>query len=220
MNPLSIWFIWFIRSRILLLKYHGKGLKIGYMTKVENTKLGKYNTFYNNIHVANSKFGDFIYVSNNTVIKNTNIGSFCSIGPNVKIGLGMHPTHFITTFPAFYSTFKQCQITFSDKNYYKEIGNIQIGNDVWIGNGAVIMDDVTIGDGSIIAAGAIVTKNVDPYSIVGGVPARLIRKRFNEMEIRSLLHFKWWEKDFEWLNDNSALFRNPAVFFHMIDTCP
>lgn len=165
------------------------------MSFLKNVIVGNYNTFYNDITISNSQINDFVYVGNNTAINNSTIGKFCSIGPEVKIGLGKHPSHYISSFPAFFSTHKQCQITFADKNYFKETGKIVIGNDVWIGSNATIMYDITIGDGAIIAAGSIVTKDIEPYSIVGGVPAHQIKKRFSPDEIILLEEFKWWDKD-------------------------
>lgn len=217
LNPFTLWLKWYIQTTKLLFKERGKNLKIGYMTKFVNVIFGNYNTLYDNITISNSKINDFVYIGSETKISNTIIGKFCSIGPDVKIGLGKHPTHLISTFPAFFSTRKQCQITFTDKDYYIETGKITIGNDVWIGANAIIMDDITIGNGAVIAAGAVVTKNVAPYEIVGGVPARLIKKRFADKEIENLLDFKWWEKDYSWLKQNSSLFNNSLQFFAEID---
>jgi len=76
----------------------------------------------------------------------------------------MHPVHFISTFPAFFSTRKQCQIVFADKNYLEEVGSIRIGNDVWIGSTVIILENIKIGDGAIIRAGALVTKDIEPYT--------------------------------------------------------
>jgi len=212
-NPITIWLKWYFETIILLSKERGKNLKIGYLTSLNDVLIGKYNTFYDNIIISSSTIGDFVYIGSNTKISNATIGKFCSIGPDVKIGLGKHPSHLISTFPAFFATRKQCQITFADKDYFEESGPIVVGNDVWIGADAIIMDDVTIGDGAIIAAGAVVTKNVEPYAIVGGVPARLIKKRFAPDEIIKLQNFKWWDKDISWLTKNFRSFNYPDVFF-------
>jgi tetrahydrodipicolinate N-succinyltransferase len=96
---------------------------------------------------------------------------------------------------------------------FDEIHPVIIGNDVWIGANAVILDKVKIGDGAVIAAGAIVSKDVKPYTIVGGIPAKPIKKRFSEEEIEKLLEFKWWEKDIRWIRENYELFSKPAEFF-------
>jgi acetyltransferase-like isoleucine patch superfamily enzyme len=155
------------------------------------------------------ELGDFTYVANGSNIKNTNIGKFCSIGPDIKCGLGRHPAHtFVSTHPIFFSTLKQAQITFADKNYFEDYKNIEIGNDVWIGANAIILDGIKIHDGSIIAANSVVTKNVPPYAIVAGSPAKIVKYRFNEDEIQYLLQNKWWERDVSWIKDNFKLFHD------------
>ncbi len=207
--PFKIWLVWLIRSRKVLRQNKSKNLKIGYMTELTNVKVGDFNTFYNNIKLKNSQIGDFVYIADNTSIFNTKIGKYCSIGPNVKVGLGMHPTNYISTFPAFFSTKKQCQISFTDKDLFNELGSNIIGNDVWIGSNAIILDNISIGDGAIIAAGSVVTKNVEPYTIVAGVPAKAIRKRFSDEKIDELLKLKWWDKDIDWLKTNIQLFQQP-----------
>lgn len=212
-NPITLWIKWYIQSRKILNRNKGKNLVIGYMSNVSNVVFGRYNTIHNHVNLGNVIFGNYVYVSDGTKITNASIGNFCSIGPNVKIGAGMHPTNFISTFPAFFSIRKQCQITFVEKNYFEEIGKVQIGNDVWIGQNVTIMDNVIIGDGAIVGAGAVVTKDVNPYNIVGGVPAKLIKKRFLDEEIGQLLSSKWWEKDDLWLKENHALFYKPKEFF-------
>ncbi|MDQ2179822.1 CatB-related O-acetyltransferase [Marinifilum sp. D714] len=210
-NPMTIWFKWYLKSK--KLQRRNKNLKIGYMSTLNNVSCGNYNTIYSNVLIDNTKLGNFVYVGGRTEICNASIGNFCSIAPDVKIGLGMHPTNFISTFPTFFSTRRQCQITFAKKNYFEEIGKVQIGNDVWIGANVIILDNVSIGNGAIIAAGAVVTKDVEPYSIVGGIPAKLIKKRFSESEIKKLESSKWWNKSNEWLEENFEMFNNPSEFF-------
>ncbi len=186
------------------------------MTQLHNVNLGEYNTFYNSISVSNSIIGDYVYVADRTKIINSSIGKFCSIGPDVKIGLGMHPTNFLSTFPGFFSTSRQCQISFTDKGCFQEVGKNKIGNDVWIGANAIILDNISIGDGAVIGAGAVVTKDVESYSIVGGIPARLIKKRFTDDQIQKLLKLQWWNSDIEWIKQNAVLFNKPHDFLKII----
>src|SRR6185369_6496772 len=126
-----------------------KNLKIGFMTNISDCTYGLYNTIYDYVVLQKVELGDFTYIANGSNIKNTKIGKFCSIGPDIKCGLGRHPTHtFVSTHPIFFSTLKQAQITFADKNYFEDFKKIEIGNDVWIGANAVIVDGVKIGDGA------------------------------------------------------------------------
>lgn len=136
------------------------------------------------------------------------IGRYCSIASRVNVVNGKHPSRgWATTHPAFFSTSKQCGMTYVTENRFDEnMGKVVIGNDVWIGESALLLGGITIGDGAIIAAGAVVTKDVAPYSIVGGVPAREIRKRFNDDIIQRLLDAKWWDKPEAWLRDHADCF--------------
>jgi acetyltransferase-like isoleucine patch superfamily enzyme len=120
------------------------------------------------------------------------VGKFCSISSFLICGLGNHPTNFISTHPIFFSTLKQCGITFSDKNYFDEVPEVKIGHDVWIGSRVFIKNGISIGNGAILAAGSVVIKDVPNYAVVGGVPATLIRYRFQKSIIEQLLEIQWW----------------------------
>ncbi|MBU2947832.1 CatB-related O-acetyltransferase [Zobellia uliginosa] len=172
------------------------------MSKVIDSTFGQFNTLYENVTIIKSTIDDYVYIANNTKISRTKIGKFCSIGADVKIGLALHPTNYFTTFPAFYSIQKQCQVFFTDKNHFKESGENIIGNDVWIGENVTILSDISVGDGAVIAAGAVVTKDIEAYSIVGGVPAKHIKYRFDKNKRNELSDLKWWDKDIEWIVSN------------------
>ena len=132
--------------------------------------------------------------------KDSVIGSFCSIAADVQIGLSQHPTDHLTTHPMTYKTpfltaFEMMMPALRKRgaNDFTITSKCVIGNDVWLGSRAMIMDGVTIGDGAIVAAGAVVTRDVPPYAIVGGVPAKVIKYRFSPEMIEKLLRLKWWE---------------------------
>ncbi|MBR6646045.1 MAG: CatB-related O-acetyltransferase, partial [Clostridia bacterium] len=98
---------------------------------------------------------------------------------------------------------KQCGMTYVKENRFNEFTETTIiGNDVWIGHSALILEGVKIGDGAIVGAGAVVTKDVPPYSIVVGVPAKVIKYRFSENEIAKLSELKWWDQSVEWIKEN------------------
>jgi len=166
----------------------------------------------------NVKIGEYSYIGYNSKINNCKIGKFCSISADVKIGLGKHPIDRISTSPIIYSNSNPFNIKIaSDKNKFKENEEVIIGNDVWIGTNAIIMGGVTIGDGAIIAAGAVVVKDVGAYEIVGGVPAKLIRKRFSDMDINNLLLSKWWEWDITKIKKNIDYLNNKKEFIDLLN---
>lgn len=122
------------------------------------------------------------------------IGSFCSIGSGaafIMAGNQGHRNEWISTFPFFWMP--DVPEFEGAENGYLPAGDTIIGNDVWIGSEAVIMPGITVGDGAVIGTRSLVTKDVEPYTIVGGNPARMIRKRFDERQIAMLLEMKWWE---------------------------
>lgn len=140
--------------------------------------------------------GSDSYIVSGFIRKGVVIGRFCSIGREVTIGTGHHDINSISTSPFFKS--KVSTLKLADKN--KRI-RVLIGNDVWIGDKAVIMSGVTIGHGAVIAAGSIVTKDVPSYSIFAGVPAKFIRDRFSIEVQEKLLDIKWWEFQRDLLKD-------------------
>jgi acetyltransferase-like isoleucine patch superfamily enzyme len=189
-------------------KYRKNNLFIEYPSLIKNTTFGNNIKLYNNT-IVQSSIDDFTYMGNETQILNSTIGKFCSIGADCKIGLSKHPSEtFVSTHPIFYSKLKQAGVTFADKNYFQEDQSVIIGNDVWIGVNSIITGSLIIGDGAIIAAGAVVTKDVLPYSIVGGIPAKHIKFRFSQIEMEQLLKDKWWLKDEEYLRKNFKKFHN------------
>ena len=139
----------------------------------------------------NTKLGDYTRLRHLCTVAYAEIGKFCSIATGVKIGIAGHPTNLLSTNSIFYLD-NSLNEKFKNKIEYTPYTHTIIGNDVWIGEKALIMSGVTIGDGAIIAAHAVVTKDVPPYSIVGGVPAKVIKYRFSEDVIEKLLDLKWW----------------------------
>lgn len=140
-----------------------------------------------------------------------NIGKFCSIADNVTIILGgNHRTDWITTypFPAIPDTWsKASTIT----GHPSSKGNVNIGNDVWIGFGSTILSGVTIHDGAVVAANSVITKSVPAYTIVGGNPAKTIDRRFKKKHIKQLLLIKWWDWDKKLIDKNIELLCSSGI---------
>lgn len=192
--------------------YHsvfGDGIEVGKNTIISSSKVGSHCKIYGNVTLYSTEVGRHSFISDQSNIHNTSTGPFCSIASNVAIGLGKHPVDYISSSPVFYSTRGQAGKFFAKQTSFKENEPVKIGADVWIGAGAIINDGITIGHGAIIGAGAVVVKDVAPYEIVGGVPAKRIRLRFDEAIIEQLLASKWWEKEDDVLQKNAAYFQAP-----------
>lgn len=125
--------------------------------------------------------------TNNFLHGNIKIGKYCQFGADVAIHTTNHPVTYL-------STYINSNLFSGELKKFKETKETIIGNDVWIGHNAIIVGGVTIGNGAIIAAGSVVTKNIDPYTIVGGVPAKVINKRFSDKIISEIEALKWWDK--------------------------
>jgi len=150
------------------------------------------NIVYDRCTLSGAQLGAYSYLGQDAHAALIDIGRFCSIGPAFKCGFGSHPTNYVSTSPVFYSTRKQCGVSFAERDDFTEYHQTVVGHDVWIGANVYIKDGVSVGDGAIVAAGAVVSSNVAPYAIVGGVPAKCIRLRFDEAIVEKLLEIKWW----------------------------
>lgn len=206
----------------------GSGCAIGPWSRVEssvladNVMLGKESSVIEgNIErwvsiqesatLARCKVESYTYIGCRSSISDTTIGRFCSIGHNVFCGPGDHPSRWLSSSPVFYSDRKQCGFTFCESAEFKETQLVVLGNDCWVGANVFIRNGIRVGHGSIIGAGAVVVKDVPEYSIVGGVPAKLLRMRFDESEIQELLAIKWWNWDPQILAENAPRFRTENV---------
>lgn len=192
-----------LKSLICNIKNAKKNVKAHLSSNVGISSVFEGNNRIGRNSVFNGVMGTCSYMGEDCCIEGK-IGRYCSIASEVKMTYGMHPVSDFSTSPVFYSASgKQCGITFVKENSFDEHVyadpqkryNVVIGNDVWIGFRATLLSGITVGDGAIIAAGAVVTKDVPPYAIVGGVPAKIIRYRLTEDKIKEMTESQWWTKD-------------------------
>ncbi len=170
-----------------------RGITLDRQVKNPNLVVGKYS-YYSGYYHGHSFEDCARYLLPDEGADKLVIGSFCSIGSGaafIMAGNQGHRNEWISTFPFFFMP--EVPEFEGAENGYLPAGDTVIGNDVWIGSEAIIMPGIKIGDGAVIGTRALVTKDVEPYAIVGGNPARTIRKRFDDDDIARLLEMKWWE---------------------------
>lgn len=188
--------------------------------EIHDSFLGKSVAILDRVIMNQVSIGNFSYVSNDSRLFNVEVGNFCSIGPHVQIGLAPHPSRiFVSTYPAFYSECNAgCPLAFSENKIFNDAMPITIiANDVWIGTNIIIPGGIRIGTGAIVAASSVVVKDVPPYAIVGGNPARVIRYRFSEEQIKFLLASEWWNWPIEKIRQHVGDFSDIENFQAIID---
>lgn len=195
---------------------------VGDFSRIEQSTIGENVCIQRNNMVYSTNIGRYTYTGKNTTIWNSDIGKFCSLSWNVNIGGANHDYNRITTHSFLYSN--DFGLKPEDELGYDRFARESciIGNDVWIAAGANICRNVRIGTGAVIGAGAVVTKDVEPYSIVVGVPAKVIKKRFSDEIIESLLHANWWDLPSEVIRDNYAVFNDSPTkdnLFKLVEIC-
>lgn len=182
-----------------------------FFAKVVESKVDKTARIQKNANIRYSKIGRYSYISARTSVIYATIGNFCSIAAGVAIGGGAHDIEGVSTSPLFVENSNIFGKNFANKPYepYKMT---QIGNDVWIGNRAIILQGVKIGNGAVIGAGSVVTKDVSAYDVVAGNPARVIRKRFDPGTVLKLEETNWWSYDDAKLSHYAQYFNTPDHF--------
>jgi len=163
--------------------------------KLREVTIGRCCEVLGDTEIEYSELGDYSYLGPGCMVADAQIGRFCAIAAQVRIGAPNHPLdrpsqHRFTYCPEYYTATAQ-----RDRAFFKQRRDdrVVIGNDVWIGHAVIVTPGVKVGDGAVLAAGAVVTRDVAPYTIVGGVPAKQIRERFNRRIAAQLSEIAWWD---------------------------
>ena len=165
--------------------------KCSLFSLIINSKVSSKSTILYGCRFYNSTLNDYSYIGRNTTVTNCKIGKFTSIANNCNIGLASHNTNWLSTSPVFFSG-KNCLKKNLNNLPHTDYQETIIGNDVWIGANCLIKGGLKIGDGAIVGAGSIVTKDVEPYTVVGGNPARYIKDRFTKEQTEIIKNSHWW----------------------------
>lgn len=183
---------------------------------VINSKIDKTSKIEAGCNIVNTTFDRYSFCGYDCSIVNCSVGAFCSIGDNVRIGGVRHPMEWVSTSPVFSSGKDSISKKFSRHNKKSDEWTL-IGSDVWIGDNVVVKAGVNIGDGAVVGMGSVVTKDIPPYAIAVGCPARIIRKRFDDYMIKRLLDIKWWHCDEAWLHEYAKYMTCPEEFISKVD---
>ncbi|EGR2743399.1 acetyltransferase [Vibrio parahaemolyticus] len=193
--------------------------QIASCSSIHNTTLGRWTEIAERCKLNNVSVGDYSYIQNDCDLMFTDVGKFTSIASSVRVNPSNHPwwrptLHHFTYRPGKYGLGESSLSLDNEVFEWRAEDNVSIGHDVWIGHGAIILPGVTIGNGSIVGAGSVVTKDVAPYTIVVGNPARPLRSRFDDPTIAQRLEaLAWWDWQDAQIAQALPLFQKDAAEF-------
>ena len=184
--------------------------------EIHNSELGRYVEIGKGSRVLNSRIGDYSYCDRYADMANAQIGKFANIASFSRIGPTDHPMHLASLHHFHYRSADYFDGEDNDAAFFAHRASrvAHIGHDTWIGHGAIVRPEVTVGHGAVVAAGAVVTHDVEPYTVVAGVPARVIKRRLPQGTAQALITMAWWDWPHEWLQARLHDFRTlPAEAF-------
>lgn len=191
--------------------YISKFFKKIQIPAVKNSSVDKKSKICTGAHVLDTKINKYSYIGNFSTVINCEIGAYCSIADNCVIGGMSHPLDWVSTSPVMYKGKNCLRTNFTDLPFVATEHTI-IENDVWIGNNCHIKAGVKLSNGCVIGMGSVLTKDVGPYEIWAGNPAKFIRKRFDDSTIDLLLESKWWNWSDKKIKNCSDFINNPKEF--------
>lgn len=195
-----------------LNRYIAKGLRhILQPPALTNCVIDKSAVVCSGSHINDTSLGKYTYIGHDCFFVNVDVGAFCSIADNCRVGGATHPIDRVSSSPVFHSGKNVLKKNFLNIESIKTEKTI-IGNDVWIGANALIKSGVSISTGAVIGMGSVVTRNVGAYEVWAGVPAKFIKKRFDDSTIEQLLKSEWWNWNDEEIADKAELFENVKDF--------
>ena len=189
----------------------GEASSVGDFTTIRDSQVGTFCQIQRHCDLLRVSIGDYTIIEKNAVLHDVTIGSFCEVSWHCSMG-GDNHNYLLPSIHHFYWQpffgFEDSQDTVGKRNFFSKLQSedCKLGNDVWVGSGVTVNRKVHVGNGAILASGCVVTRDVPDYAIVGGVPAKVIKFRFDENTIQRLLNIAWWDWPKDLLRENRHLF--------------
>ena len=184
----------------------GDNVNVSDWSALYDSNIQSFVSVQSHVGLFKSTIESYSYVGALSRLAVTSVGRFSSIGPSVISGNGEHPVAYPSMSPVFYSKSGQCGVSYAHNEGFNEMDRVSIGCDCWIGANAVLRNGITIGHGAVVGAGSVVTKDVPPYAVVLGAPARIVKSRFSDSCVTRLLALEWWNWNDDILRDNAEKF--------------